>query len=64
MNIDLTKIYENYKGLWVALNSKWDTVLGADRDIKKAQQQAIKKGHKNPIMFKVPRKNIAILSLI
>lgn len=59
MNIDLTKIFKKHKGLWVALNDEWDTVLGADKDIKKAHKQALQKGNKNPIMYKVPRRNIA-----
>jgi len=59
MYVDLTNIYKKYKGLWVALNDEWNKVLGADKDIKKAQQQAIKRGYRNPIMFKVPKKNMA-----
>ena len=61
MQIDLTKIFEKYKGLWVALNDKWDTVISSSKDIKKAHKEAVKKGYKEPIMFKVPTKNTAYL---
>lgn len=59
MNIDLTYIDKKYKGLWVALNDKWDKVLSADKNIEKAYKGAIKKGYNKPVMYKVPKKNIA-----
>ena len=58
MSIDLTKVYKRYKGSWVALNETWGLV-SHDKDIRKAQKKAIDSGYKNPIMFKVPKKNIA-----
>lgn len=58
MQIDLTNIYKKYKGLWVALTDSW-TFISSDKDIKRAHAKAIKAGHKNPIMFKVPKENIA-----
>jgi len=54
MNVDLTKIYKKYKGLWIALNDKWDTVISFDKDIKKVHKEALEKGYKEPILFKVP----------
>lgn len=57
--IDLTKLQKKYKGLWVALSDNWQTVLGADKNIKKAHREALEKGHDNPIMYKVPERNIA-----
>ena len=57
MQIDLTNISKKYKGLWVALNDKWDTVISSNKDITKAHKEAIEKGYNEPIMFKVPKKN-------
>ncbi len=61
MKNDLTKIYKKYKGLWVALNDKWDTVISSSKDVEIAQKEAIEKGYKSPIMFKVPSKIISFV---
>lgn len=61
MQIDLTNIYKKYKGLWVALNDKWDTVISSNKNLKKARDEAIKKGFKEPFMFKVPTENTAYI---
>ncbi len=61
MQVDLTSVYKKYKGLWVALNDKWDIVISSDKDVKKARDKAIKKGFKEPTMFKVPTKNTAYI---
>ncbi len=58
MKIDLTSIYNKYKGFWVALNDDWK-LISYDKDIKKAHTKALRKGYKEPIMYKVPKKNIA-----
>lgn len=58
MEIDLTPLYKKYKGLWIALNDKWG-FISSDKDIKKAHDKAVKKGFKEPIMFKVPKRNVA-----
>lgn len=63
-NIDFTKVFEKYKGLWIALNQPLDNVLGADKNAKKAYDEAVKKGEKNPVMFKVPTKNTAYFGII
>ena len=44
---------ERFKGLWVALTDS-DSVISADKSAKKAYDEAIKKGYKEPILFKVP----------
>ncbi len=56
--IDQTKIYQNYKGQWVVLNSCGTKVLSADADLKKAILKYQKKfGMKEiPLTFKVPTK--------
>ncbi len=57
--LDLTTIYNNYKGLWVILDKTLKKVIVADRNAKRAYEKALKKGLKKPTLFKVPRKNIA-----
>jgi len=52
--IDWTKIYEKYKGLWIALDEKEKKVIAFDKEAKKAFEKARKKGVKIPILFKVP----------
>jgi hypothetical protein len=54
MAIDWTKIYEKYKGLWIALDEKEKKVIAFDKEAKKAFEKARKKGVKIPILFKVP----------
>ena len=54
MAIDWTKIYEKYKGLWVAILDDEITVVGSGETLKKALQEAQKNGHKQPIMMRVP----------
>ena len=55
-NIDLTKIYHQYKGKWVVFG-KENKVVAADNDLKKA---IIKFKNKNPKaipdVFRVPTK--------
>lgn len=58
MNNDLTKIYKEYKGLWVALDSNWEIVISADENAQIAHKKAIEKGYKLPIMFKVPAEDV------
>lgn len=58
MKIDLTKIYNKYKGLWVALDNNLKSVISADKDATKAYRKAMQQGYKKPTMFKVPLKNV------
>jgi len=57
--VDFTKYYKKYKGMWIALNSTLDKVLGKGKTAKDAYKEAVKKGEVNPTLFKVPDKNIA-----
>lgn len=59
MAIDWTKIYKEYKGLWIALKDDKKTVISCGKTAKKAWDEARKKGHDNPILFRVPTKVIA-----
>lgn len=58
MAIDWTKIYQKYKGLWVALDEDEKMVVAYDKVAKRAYDKAKKKGIKIPILFKVPTKII------
>ena len=51
--VDLSPVLEKFKGLWVALTDS-DKVISADKSAKKAYNEAIKKGYKEPVLFKVP----------
>lgn len=53
--IDMTKIYSQYKGKWVALRSPRDrTVISSGETAKKVYDEALKKGFKEPLLIKVP----------
>jgi hypothetical protein len=54
MTKDWTKIYKKYKGLWIALASDEQTVLGVGKTVKEALLQASKKGNTSPILTRVP----------
>lgn len=56
MAIDWTKIYKKYKGFWVALLDDEKTVVGSGKSLKKALEEADKRGYKNPIIMRVPTK--------
>jgi hypothetical protein len=61
--VDQTKIYQNYKGQWVILDSNQTTVLSSDKKLSAALSKFEKKYGKRkvPLTFKVPEK---ILSYI
>jgi len=56
MPIDWTKIYQKYKGLWVALKDDEKTVVASGNTVKEAVNKAKERGYQNPIMFRVPTK--------
>jgi hypothetical protein len=58
MNTTFTDVYEKYKGLWVALTEPLNEVISADKSPKKAFEDAVNKGYKNPTLFKVPLENM------
>lgn len=49
-----TKIYETYKGLWVALKKDEETVVGSGRTLKEALEEAKRNGYMRPIMTRMP----------
>ena len=54
--IDWTKIYQKYKGLWVALKDDEKTVISVGQTLKEAEKKAQEKGFAKPIFMKVPPK--------
>ena len=59
MAIDWTKIYKKYRGLWVALAKDEQTVIASHKTARKAFEDAKQKGHKHPILARVPEDNKA-----
>ncbi|MCK4325747.1 hypothetical protein KAW55_03235 [bacterium] len=56
--VDLTKVFNNYRGKWVALSSTNQTkVMGSGKTLKQAFRQSIKKGENDPIFLSVPADN-------
>ena len=54
MATDWTKLYEKYKGLWVALLEDEETVVGSGETLHEAVAEAKKKGYDNPIVARMP----------
>lgn len=56
--IDLTKIYKEYRGRWVALAEDEQTVVSSGKKAVVVYKEAKAKGLKKPIMMKVPKEII------
>lgn len=54
MAVDWTKIFKKYKGFWVALAKDEETVVGSGKSAREALVNAQKKGHKEPILTRMP----------
>lgn len=53
--IDLTEVYNKYKGLWVGLKKEDQRiVVAAGATVKEVIEKAKKNGYPEPILFKVP----------
>lgn len=52
---DWTKLYKHYKGLWVALASDEETVLGFGKTPKEAIEKAKQKTKLMPFLTRVPQ---------
>ncbi len=52
---DWTKLYKKYKGLWVALASDEETVLGTGKTVNEAILKAKKKSDQTPILTRIPQ---------
>ena len=55
--VDLSPTLEPYKGLWVALTDS-DQVISSDKSAQQAYKEAVKKGYKEPVLFKVPKHDL------
>ena len=56
--IDMTKIYKDYKGKWVAVKD-YETrpaVVASGKTLKEAMEKAQQKGFKMPLMMQIPKK--------
>lgn len=51
---DWKKIYQHYKGLWVALQQDEKTVVASGSSLKEAADKAKNLGHPRPILMRVP----------
>jgi len=61
--IDFKNLIKNYKGKWVALETKEKKVVASGANAKKVYNEAIKKGVKVPTLFKVPTKSVAFVGV-
>ncbi|HBT81127.1 TPA: hypothetical protein DEB04_00155 [Candidatus Giovannonibacteria bacterium] len=61
---DWTKIWEKYKGLWVALDEDEETVLGAGKTVREALEEAKKKTDKTPYLTRMPEKLVAYVGVL
>ena len=55
--VDLSKVLDKFKGLWVTLTDS-DVVISSHKRAKNAYEEAIKKGYKEPILFRVPQHDL------
>ena len=60
--MDFTRIYQKYKGLWIALSFDEKKVLGRGKTLKAAIKEAKRKGVETPYLFKVPTKIVSYVS--
>lgn len=59
--IDWTPLFENYKGLWVALKEDERTVVGSGKTLKEALERANASGVAQPIVTRVPEKMVTFI---
>lgn len=55
---NFTRIYNKYKGLWVALDDTLKKVISSGKNGEEVYKKAVDKGYKKPTLFKVPQKNL------
>lgn len=64
MAIDWTQIYEQYRGLWVALLDDEQTVVGSGKTAKEAFEEAQRKGCEKPILARMPEELVTYVGCI
>lgn len=55
-SLDMSKIYKNYRGNWVALEDDEQTVISSGKTLDETARKAEEKGFENPIFMQVPEK--------
>ncbi|KKW44235.1 MAG: hypothetical protein UY95_C0033G0003 [Parcubacteria group bacterium GW2011_GWA2_56_7] len=55
MAIDWTKLFEDYKGKWVALLEDEVTVVGSGATALEALAEAKREGYDNPVLSRMPQ---------
>lgn len=63
-NINLTKVFDKYKGLWVTLDKSLKKVISSNKNAEKAYKEALDKGYKKPTLFKVPQENLPYFGFV
>lgn len=58
MVIDWSKIFKNYKGLWIGLKNDEKTVIASGKTVQEVMSKAKEKGHSLPILFRVPTRTM------
>jgi hypothetical protein len=56
ISVDFTNMTKKYPGQWIVLDNALNKVVTYSSNAKKAYKNALNKGLKKPILFKVPRK--------
>lgn len=60
--IDMTKVYNNYKGKWVALKGpSSNEVVASAKTLKDVLQKAQKKGVALPVVAQIPKEILPIV---
>lgn len=60
--MDFTKVYQKYRGLWVALSSDEKRIVGKGKTLAIAVREAKQKGVETPYLFKVPTAIVSYVS--
>lgn len=58
MSIDVSKVFEKYRGQWVAFEKDQTSVIANGRTAKEALNKAKAEGFPDPILSKMPEKLI------
>lgn len=61
---DWTKLFKEYKGLWVALAEDEMTVLGTGKTVKAALIAAKNKSNKMPFLTRIPEKIVSYVGSV
>jgi hypothetical protein len=62
--VDLTTILDQYRGLWVVLDTTMKRVISSGKTAKTAHDEAVKKGQTTPMLFKVPQENMPYIGVL